>query len=205
MSMFEKYDKLNPDYIPDNTSPRPMYTYETLDESIPKVAYNAKGFPIGYEWTHGDEFQLTLSANRNINVAEDSIVYSTKGESPQYSTEGHIGQQAYNTIDCISWTCVGVSSGHYIWVKDDDFIYALQGTKNITLAPDMTDKSTTLIIYNFRWEPIYTLAKTGSADICFKVDKDINEQLKPGVYYSILKITSDNSSEVVDKQLLIVK
>ena len=104
MSMFEKYDNIDPNYIPDNTSPRPTYDTEELTKE-PRIAYNIKGNPIGYSWTYGSEFKLKFSANQTFKVPFNSIVYDTANEKPDETTQGVTGQQAFNTVDCKSWTC----------------------------------------------------------------------------------------------------
>lgn len=205
MGMFDNYDKLNPDYIPDNTSPEQSHDYVTFKNELPRVSYNIKGNPIGLSWCYGDEFELKFTAKQKIKVAENSITYTTADEAPGYDTEGVASQQAYNTVDCKSWTCVGVSSGHYIWIEDDDVIYSLQGTKEIEMIPDMEGKTLVVDIYNFRWEPVHSISALSATDVSLYLNKDLSEIFKPGTYYSVLKIQGEEDVIVRDKVMLIVE
>ena len=205
MDMFSSYDKLDPDHIPQNTSPEINNEYEILDTSPPRDEFNVKGEKVGISWTHGEIFDINLSASTKIYVAENALVFHEPEEIPDNYTEGVKGQQAYNTFLNLSWTCVGKRSDAYIWVQDDNIIYPTNGTKEIYMCPNMSDKSLLLQIYNFRGEEIYRLEKWGVNEITLKVDTYINEILKPSVYRYTLKIIGNESVEVVDDYKIIVK
>lgn len=202
--MFERYDKLNPSYIPDNTTPKQDFDYATVEKVVPEIAYSAKGTPIGYKWNFGEEFELKFSAATVIKVAEDSLVYEISAVGPTPTTRGIRGQQAYNIIDCKSWTCVGSSGGFYIWIEDDELIYPTEGTKQITLVPYTQGKELQVQFYNTRWELIYSLVALDAADVYLQINKETSEIFKPGVYYSVLKLAGDNDVSILDKQMLIV-
>jgi len=105
MSMFDKYDNIDPNYIPNNTTPQQKPEVVIVDKE-PFIAYNIKGNPIGLSWTHGAEFELPYTVKRTITVKEDAIIYNNVDECPTVDTVGIVGQKAYNTAECISWTCV---------------------------------------------------------------------------------------------------
>ena len=205
MGMFDSYDNLASDYVADNTSPKESYDYTTLEKRPPRVAYNIKGNPVGLRWRYGDDFELNFTIVQKIKVAENSIIYTVKEASPDVTTEGVRGQQAYNTVDCKSWTCLGVSSGLYIWVEDDEVIYPTNGTYEIELSPDMTDTTFVVDIYNFRWEPVYSISSLGATDISVYINKDLSETFKPGIYYSVLKLQGIDDAVIKDKIMLIVE
>lgn len=204
MSMFDSYDNLKPDYVPDNSSPNQSTTYIELQDKLPRPLFDIKKRFTGYSWNHGDIFKWSLSVNRTIRINEDAIVYNTAGEYPEIETEGYAGQQAYNTVDCKSWTCIGELQDMYVWIQDEEVTYPDNGDRELQLTPDMESKSIQFDIYNFRWEPITSFSSQGSASIEISVDKELNEKLKPGVYYSTLKITGEESVELKNKYMLVV-
>lgn len=206
MGMFTNYENIDPYYIPNNSVSKEFYTYKNVEDILPRTVYNIKGNPVGLSWVHGEEFTLSFDANPVIKVPENSIVYNIAGECPNYETKGIDGQQAYNTVDCKSWTCVGQGAGFYIWVEDKEFTYIIaKNNKEITLQQDFKDTTLNLEIYNFRWELIFDTNVTDSSSIHIPVDKTLNELLIPGVYYVLLKLNTSQESIVKYKNMLIVK
>ena len=205
MDMFKTYDSLPEDYIPNNTVSNTTTEYKTINNTSLKKIFNAKNSFVGYGWDYGDTVTLRFSCKEDITVSSDSIVYETANEGPTSHTVAKAGQQAYNTVDSKSWTCVGQTDGLYIWVEDDELIYPEDGTRVITLAPDMTDKELVVELYNFRWELLHSFSKQGAIDISVDIGKDISATLKPGIYYSLLKVTGINSSDVRQKTMLVVE
>ena len=205
MGIFDNYENLNPDYIPDNSSEKPSDERKCLNEKLPRKAFNVKGNFVGYRWNYGDTFDLTFTVNKQIAVYSNSIVYDVSGESPSITTVGKIGQQAYNIVDIKSWTCVGTSEGVYIWVEDECVSYPVDGDRYIDFVPNMKDKTLKVELYNFRWESIKTFTQIGQNEIVVSVDKYLSEELKPGVYYCIVKVQGDTIEEVIQKTLFIVE
>lgn len=187
MSMFSSYENLPSNYIPNNSSPKEEKQTLRVEKTLPRVAKNVYGTPIGLSWNYGDRFDLKLSLKQKIKVNKDSIIYNKTGETPSTSTCGVAGKQAYNTRDCKSWTCVGFNDGLFLWIEDDNIIYSSDGTKEIELNPDFSNKNLICEIYNFRWELIANYSATGANDISIPVDDDIDKILKPGVYYCLLR------------------
>lgn len=204
MSMFDNYDNLSPDYIPDNTSPKPSDRYSTTDV-VPRPAYNIKGNFIGYEWNYGDTFELKLTIAETIHVATNSIIYHLTTQCPSTSTVGRPGQQAYNVADVKSWTCVGHSDGLYIWVEDDVVTYLEEGDTELTLLPDMKGRTLQLDVYNFRWELFHSFSSVGTPELVCLMDNVTSEKFKPGVYYTTLKVLDGESTMLKDKYMFIVK
>ena len=204
MSMFDNYQNLNPDYIPDNSSQPHNDSYKDLTIKVPEIYYSKTGAPAGYKWQHGAEFDLVLSLKKTVKVSDNAIIYEELDARPSTSTKGVAGQQAYNTVDYKSWTCVGNSAGFYIWVEDDDVIVNSNGSKEITFTPDVFNSKLEAIIYNFRWEPIHSIAVLDAADVSIKIDKDINDLMKPSTYYCVLKLHRDNEVSIADNIILVV-
>ena len=203
MSMFDSYDKLPEDYIPDNIHTATT-NYVELDTSIPRPVYNIKGELLGYSWMYGEVFEYPLSIDFSINVAEDAIIYDEQGMSPDITTVGKAGQQAYNLTDCCSWTCTGIDQDeHYLWVKDEWLIYPENGIKEITFTPDLTSKSLVLTVLNFRWENIYSQTFEGVSEAILSVNEDLNKVMLPATYTIQLSLLSDTGRNIVDKQIRI--
>ena len=182
MSMFTNYETKCIADKPDNVHDNPAYTYDIVNTDIPKKMYDVNNKFKGYSWKYGDIFTLVLDVNKPIKVNRESIIYTVSGQVPGIWTRGHKGQQAYNTMDNKSWTCVGLSNGYYIWILDDHITYDSNGTKEIIFNRDMTDKTLKVTIYNFRWEPIKTFSTINSNTICIDINESISQELKSGLY-----------------------
>lgn len=206
MGMFDNYD-YPIQTVPDNSTPKPSNEYHTIGEKdvIPRKVYNIKNNFVGYQWNYGDTFTFTLSCVEKIKVKDDAIIYHDCGEVPSTSTVGYPGQQAYNIPDCKSWTCIGLYKGLFIWVQDDYVTYPTDGTEEIDLTPVAKDTQLDVTIYNFRWEPIHTFTQSGANEISCVVNKDISEDLVPGVYYCTFRVTSGEASHLRDKFMFIVE
>ena len=206
MGMFDKYDNLNPDFIPDNTSPTPSTAFLTIDEMLPRPYRDIKGRLIGYTWNYGEHFKFSLSTDDMIVILNDSIVYNNVGEKPNNFTVGErVGQQAYNTVDAKSWTYVGKSNELYIWVEDDELTYPTDGDRSIIIHSDMTDKHPQLNIYDFKWNSLFEVSSNdGESKVYLDINEKTSEQLKPGVYYCTLKIVGKDSCRLKHKMVLVI-
>lgn len=205
MGMFTTYDTIDPNYIPDNTSPKISDEYTTIEETLPRMVYDLKGRFIGYSWNYGDTFDFDIDVNEAITVREDSIIYTKSNQCPNENTPAlYSGHQAYNIVDSKSWTCVGKSNGVYIWVEDDTLTYPIDGDKSVTLNTDMTDSTIQVDIFNFRWEPIHSFTTNGSGTISCKFDTEVSNKLLRGAYYCTVKVLGVDSCTLKDKYMLIV-
>ena len=204
MGMFDTYDKLNPDYIPNNTTDYKDIYYLTIDSEIPRPMYDIKNNFLGYTWDKGEIFDFNISVDDMITVRENSIIYEHSGEQPDIYTVAEVeGQQAYNIVDCKSWTFSGKTENLYIWVEDTELTYPVNGDKSIMINTDMTDAHIQLDIYNFRWENIHTQnGEIGESDIVLHIDEEISKLLKPGVYYVTLKICSEETQFIKSRFMI---
>lgn len=198
MGMFDNYD--NPTSIIDTT-------YNTVDNlsKLPRRIFNIKNNFVGYTWDYGDTFKFKLTVAETVKVSEDAYIYIESGGAPNVTTIGYPGQQAYNIKDCKSWTCVGMSDSIVVWIEDDVIIYPDNGTREITFTPDMQGKTLQVDLFNFRWEHLHTFSNLDAIDIECDIDKDISEQLIPGVYYCTLKVIEGNAVELKDKFMFVVQ
>ena len=202
--MFDNYDKLNPDYIPNNTTTYLDTEYLTIDSEVPRPMYDIKNNFIGYTWDEGESFDFKMSVDDMITIRRNSLIYEKAGEHPDVYTVAEVGgQQAYNVVDAKSWTFTGKSSNLYIWVEDDELTYPVNGDKSIMINTDMTDAYIELDIYNFRWEKIYSQnGEVGNSDIVLHIDSEMSDILKPGVYYVTLKICSEKEQFVKSRFMI---
>lgn len=204
-SMFESYDNLSSDYIPDNSSSIHDKQLLQLSTEVPRKVYDIKNRFIGYACTAGDTFVLSITVNTTISIDEDSIIYTQKGEYPtETTTASHIGQRAYNIVDCKSWVYFGKINSLYVWAEDDSLTYPSDGNVKITLNRDMSNKNLQLDIFNFRWEHIHSFVVNNTPDIDLVLDKELSDKLPASVYYCVIKITDEDSSQTIDKFMLIV-
>jgi len=205
MGMFEKYDSLCSDYIPDNTSPKTNTVYKELNENPPRVTYDINNKFIGYSWNQGDTFELKLSLDKTIKINGDSIVYKDRWEYPTTCTKAKcLGQKAYNLSTCQSWTFVGEYDGDYLWIEDDNIIYPSDGDMEVTFSEDMFGKTIIVTVFNFRWEPIHSFCADNSNSINCNFDFSVTDKFNKGIYNCIVKVCDSESSTVRDKFVLIV-
>lgn len=204
MGMFDNYHRLNPDYVPNNTTTYLDAEYLTIDSEVPRPMYDHKNNFIGYTWDEGEFFDFNLSVNDRIAVKENSLIFNNLGEGPDTHTVAEVeGQQAYNTVDAKSWTYVGKTNSLYIWIEDTELTYPVKGDKSITVNTDMTDKHIELGIYNFRWEKVYSqIGKIGNSDIVLQIDEEMSNILRPGVYYVTLKICSEETQTIKSRFMI---
>ena len=204
MSMFDSYDMLNPEYIPNNSLDKLTNEISSLDCELPRIAHNIKGTAVGLTWSHGEMFEHVFSVDKKIHVAEDSIVYEVHGLFPDEKTVGVEGQQAYNTVDCKSWTCVGEGGGFYIWIVDDSILFTSNGSKEIVIDYANTDVLVSAKVYNFRWELIHSVIAENSTEVVLSVDEEFNQKVKAGTYYCIVEKTTEGKTSVDSKIQLII-
>ena len=193
MGMFDNYNNIDPNYIPNNTTCKEI-TYIEIDNSNPKKAYDAKGRFVGYTWQQGDTFDLLLSIDLSIKVNSD-IIFTESGAAPAINTVAEIGQQAYNIKDIKSWTCIAIDTIDnekvYTWVEDEYFTYPSNGKIPVKLSPDMTGKNLSLCVYNFRWNLVHEFSVSESTSLICSVDSNLTNKFIPGVYYCVMKIDGD--------------
>lgn len=206
MGMFDNYNNINPDYIPNNTHNNTELKYMCIKNSLPRKIFDIKNNFIGYHWYTGERFEHTVSVNKSIQVENDAIIYTEEGQCPTITTVAtHTGQHAYNTKDSKSWTFCGKDKNTYIWVEDNYLVYPLKGDKTITLCTDMNNKYIHFNIFNFRWESIYEKnGNIGESELSVSIDESLSEILVPGVYYVIISIGSDAVKRLFEKYMFIV-
>jgi hypothetical protein len=204
MGMFDKYDNLNPEYVPDNTTPKRLEEYLSINKVLPRPLRDVRGNIIGYGWNSGEYFNLNISVDNLIVINNDSIVYDEGNEKPtQYTVGEYKGQKCYNTVDAKSWTYVGRTDSLYVWVEDNELTYPIDGDRSIIIHRDMTNKYILVNIYNFRWEEVYSKqSNIGESSISIVVDEEFSKLTPSGIYYCTVKICGQDDSLIKDKFMI---
>lgn len=203
MGMFDNYNNIDINYIPDNVSDKSenaVYKPTTL----PEILYNIKGNRVAYTWNLGDTFIWQIGLNHTIKVEINSIIYHTTGAGPDTLTKGSVGQKAYNLVDMYSWQCVKSIEGEYIWKQDEHFTYPINGEVNIALEP-IIEGSLTFELYNFRREHLKTFTEFNGNKVLVNINTELNEELQQGVYYGIIKNINDCESRILDEVTIFIK
>lgn len=203
MGMFDRYDNLSSDYIPDNTTTYLDKEFLTIDSQIPRPMYDINNNFIGYSWDKGELFEFEVSVDDMITVRKNSLLFNNTGEAPDsYTVAETIGQQAYNTVDAKSWTFVGKTDNLYNWIEDDELLYPVNGDKSIIIHTDMTNKYIELSIFNFRQELVYSQQGVlNESSLMLKVDEELSKILNSGIYNVEVKICSDEMDFIKSRYL----
>lgn len=86
----------------------------------------------------------------------------------------------------------------YSWYNTEEFEWELSTNE------DTENKSLSLEIYSYDWNHIISFSKLSSKTLLIKVDKELNELLKQGIYYGIVKISDSLETRVVNKFTIII-
>lgn len=199
MSMFDSYNNICILDTPDNIHNEPAKEYNTISSDKPSKIYDINNKFVGYAWNYGDIFTFNINVNDIIKVHRDSIIFDETDETPNSQTRGYKGQQAYNTVDKVSWTCVGHMNGLYVWVRDTEITYDKDGTKEIELTTDISNKTVEVNIYNFRYELIKTFENSNCNLVSIDINESIYEVLPSGLYKCVVRITDDKISTIKDE------
>ena len=207
MGMFDKYDNLPIDYVPNNTTSYLDVDFLTIDSDIPRPLYNFKEEFIGYTWDRGEIFDFVMSVEDVITVRQNSLIFDKYGDGPTTETVGDFkGQQAYNTVEGRSWTYVGIVDKMFAWVEDDGLTYPVNGDKSIKIHTDMKNKYIELTISDFRENVIHTqIGEMNNPTITLKVNKELEKTLVPGLYHATLKICSLDTQFVKSRFAINIK
>lgn len=196
MGMFERYDNLSPDYIPNNSALRIKGVYTTIENDLPRPLIDIRGNQIGYTWDSGELFNFHFTTKDKITIFKDSIIYEESGKSPDTSTYGkRLGQKAYNTVDAKSWTFIGETESFYIWVEDEELLYPINGNTELFVQCDMSGKYIEVNITDFRGENLLTITSdVGDTDLVMNVNEEFYSIFKSGVYYCKVSIINEDKT-----------
>jgi hypothetical protein len=196
---------MDPNYMPHNVEHNHNEQYLEVENTLPRKVYNIQDNFIGYSWSEGDTFTFNINVNDTIKVKEDSIINNESGVYPTTETIGYKCQQAYNTVDNKSWTCVDCLNGMFIWVLNTVVTYSKYGTKEINMNIDMQGKTLKFDLYNFRWELLENVSKQNSDTLQLHIDEELSDKLPSGLYYGVISIIDDDNIQTKDKFTIMIK
>lgn len=208
MGMFDNYDNLSPDYIPDNSSPKVVVRQRIYDTELPKKLFNIRGKFIGYLVNEGDTYNLDLGLECKVLVEVDALHFTQPGDGPTKNTSGYVGKKAYNTTDIVSYICSEVVHNtpdtiEYIWTKEDKFTYPSIGEVLLYFHPYGEHNIVEVSILNFRGEIITTIC-LDNQQAKLVVDKELSDLLPQGTYTVQVVVQNESSRRLVTKIDLIV-
>lgn len=204
MSIFDNYINQDDNYIPDNIHDKKICLAESSFEyGNLHPWFDLKHHQIGYQWEYGLSNILSFTVNKVINVPEDAIIFYNQSEYPDITTEGKIGQKAYNTINILSWTCTSIESVNdefkYIWTPDEHLTYNKRWPKQILLTPDMSEKMIVVNFYNWQNTLIFTRLQEGENNITINITSDLSsDYFLRGLYKCEVQIVGEEEIETTD-------
>lgn len=208
MGLFDNYDNLSKNYIPNNLRDVDINKYTTTS---PYEEYDINGNHIGYFWYYGDTVNLQFNIDGLITVDNNSIIYNVSGDAPNESVPGEINQKAYNIIDLKSWTLISIENDSvYNWVLDSQFIYPVDGIKKVYFSAEdyLQGKQLRVRLYDFRYEVIYEEIFDGNITVNLNINNELSQKLVKGNYYCT--ITAIDAAQCInlpiikDKECLLV-
>jgi len=152
MQLFDNFDNIPQNYIPNNMFPRIPEIMVALDNDTVKPLFR-DGRQVGYKWNWGDVIKLPIKNEIHIKVPNGSLTTNTPDEVPTTETVGDfIGQKFYNFKDFRSWTLKEIleeeiqpyyegeeqeTTGEvvytYVWEEDPMFTYSKNIGQDYTL------------------------------------------------------------------------
>lgn len=203
-NMFTNYNNIDPSYVPNNmhTICKKPQSYTKLDPlklSKPYELYNAKNELEGYFWHHGENIVLDFSIFGEITVEDDAIILSNKGDKPNNTTVGYVGQKAYNISDYKCWQCTAINDNNYHWVEINSFKYNAELPNSVYLdASDyLRDKTIEFKIFDFRCNELYSRSIKGTEPSKFEISRELSERLLPGIYSCSLSVYNNKVKQII--------
>lgn len=205
-NMFDKYLNIDPNYIPNNMDcKRPQKEISYNEDNLVAII-DRFNCVCGYTWSWKDTVSIPITANKTVNIPDNSIVVYTSGEYPTSSTEGKVGQKYYNVTDIESWTCKDIlvdreeDTIEYTWIQDDQLKYVENSNTKITIEPNIEGKHLEVEILNFRREILYSKSfDEGSASNYLDIDLDMSKEMVPGIYFIRIRLVDETTSLFIDE------
>lgn len=220
MSMFDNYENLREDYIPNNTEVPKLPLRKVIHHSFPIKEKNIVGKFVGCSFNYGDTLPLEFYFNPTVLVEENAIILESNSE-PSSTTEGLLGQRAYNGNTMREWVCETLDQSTYSWREEKEFTIPTCGTKELTVKPFGNNNQWTkaeVVISNFRREKILSFStedgtaiiesnsvKISITDGAYKSDeedlREASKKLLKGVYNATMKLSKESNDEYNAKVL----
>ena len=201
MQLFDNFDNIPQNYIPNNMFPRIPEIMVALDNDTVKPLFR-DGRQVGYKWNWGDVIKLPIKNEIHIKVPNGSLTTNTHDEVPTTETVGDfIGQKFYNFKDFRSWTLREI-------LKEEIQPY-YEGEEQET-SDEVSDE----VVYTYVWEedPMFTYSKNIGQDYTLPLPWNEHDQIvvqlfnfrkeciREDIYYEpdiVWELTPDESLKIV--------
>lgn len=201
MQLFDNFDNIPQNYIPNNMFPRIPEIMVALDNDTVKPLFR-DGRQVGYKWNWGDVIKLPIKNEIHIKVPNGSLTTNTHDEVPTTETVGDfIGQKFYNFKDFRSWTLREI-------LKEEIHPY-YEGEEQ-----EISDEVSDEVVYTYVWEedPMFTYSKNIGQDYTLPLPWNEHDQIvvqlfnfrkeciREDIYYEpdiVWELTPDESLKIV--------
>ncbi len=216
MQLFDNFDNIPQNYIPNNMFPRIPEIMVALDNDTVKPIFRDCRL-VGYKWNWGDVVKLPIKNEIHIKVPNGTLTTDTAGEEPTKQTVGDfIGQKFYNFKDFRSWTLKEVLEAEPPEPEVNpensvvDFGIVGQSKTDTDLYIPQDDTP----VYDYIWEedPMFTYSKNMGQDYTLPLPWNEHDQIvvqlfnfrkeciREDIYYEpdiVWELTPDESLKIV--------
>lgn len=218
MQLFDNFDNIPQNYIPNNMFPRIPEIMVALDNDTVKPIFR-DGRLVGYKWNWGDVVKLPIKNEIHIKVPNGSLTTNTHDEVPTTETVGDfIGQKFYNFKDFRSWTLREILVEEiqpnyegeeqeisdevvytYVWEEDPMFTYSKNIGQDYTIPLPWNEHDQIVVqLFNFRKECIREDIYY-EPDIVWELTPDESLKIVAGIYF--LNVHIENRFEDISSYL----
>ena len=218
MQLFDNFDNIPQNYIPNNMFPRIPEIMVALDNDTVKPLFR-DGRQVGYKWNWGDVIKLPIKNEIHIKVPNGSLTTDTPDEVPTTETVGDfIGQKFYNFKDFRSWTLREILEEEiqpyyegeeqetteevvytYVWEEDPMFTYSKNIGQDYTVPLPWNEHDQIVVqLFNFRKECIREDIYY-EPDIVWELTPDESLKIVAGIYF--LNVHIENRFEDISSYL----
>lgn len=202
MQLFDNFNNIPEDYIPDNMHPPKCPSVELflIDSNVDPIYRKCR--LVGYAWDYGESVNIEIKHQIHLTLQENAI-YTFEDVDPTESTVGEVGQRYYNLYNLTSFVCESAFEGVYTWQRDENLTFFSNEPIEIDVPINMTGKSTIVELLNFRRELIDEKEFAGQNTINWVLTHEESAKYLGGIYYMNIYIveegqeTLSNSYEIV--------
>ena len=216
MQLFDNFDNIPQNYIPNNMFPRIPEIMVALDNDTVKPIFRDCRL-VGYKWNWGDVVKLPIKNEIHIKVPNGSLTTDTAGEEPTKQTVGDfIGQKFYNFKDFRSWTLKEVLEAEppepEINPENSAVDFGIVGQSKTDTELYIPQDDTP--VYDYIWEedPMFTYSKNMGQDYTLPLPWNEHDQIvvqlfnfrkeciREDIYYEpdiVWELTPDESLKIV--------
>lgn len=184
--MFDNFQNLDPDYIPNNIKKEELIDREEYKDVPYDIVDNKEHFyhryrdgQEGKSFAYGQEISFDFEVDDVAYVEEDAFVSYTKDEEPTTETKGEYGQYFYNILDEKLWKCISRGQTVYQWQRIRPFTIPVKGSQMVYL--DAIDGEVECDVFNRNGEIVYRKVIEGGVRT-LTIDSSEAKTLIPDIY-----------------------